>query len=259
MNLANLFRIPNPNPAPNPNPQNSNPNPTPTLSGESSPQLDAANKAQEQGGKEGQVQNPLDPFADLWEAPKVDDASGNNNPDKSKTQNQPVDFAGAAKKINFGRIIPPDLATKALGGDQAAFTQILNTVGQAGFAAAGKMSEGMIAKAIADAEQRIGDSLSGKFKEFSVSNTRSKNPNLQHKAVKPMVEAIKSQMNVKFPDATAEEIQEKAEAYVGAMLQAYGSGTGTGTDEDEVDPTKARQKSQAAGTFDWDKEFGLTS
>lgn len=222
--------------------------------GEQSNQLEQGKQGnQPTTGTQTQVKDPLAPFADLWDAPKAESDPGNTPNDPNKVAPKSPDFAVAAKKLDFSRLVHPDLATKALGGDTTAFNQILNTIGQAGFAAAGKMTEGMIAKAIKDSRTEIDSSLAGRFKELAVSNTRSKNPNLQHKAVKPMVEAIKLQISQKFSDASPEEIQTKAEEYVSAMLAAVNSGSASDTDNPETDPLKEKAKAQATGTYDWDK------
>jgi hypothetical protein len=250
--IANIFGGPAATPAANAAPAANPVDPNVTKPA-ATPGPDGSVQLENKGAtKEQKQQNPLDPFADLWEPPKQEGEPGNGKPPQTQTPPKSPDYVAAAKKIDFSRLVPPELATKALGGDTTAFSQILNTIGQSGFAAAGKMTEGMIAKAIEKARAEIDSSLSGRFKELAVSNTRSKNPNMQHKAVRPMVEAIKSQMSLKFPDASPEEIQAKSEDYVAAMLAAANSGSSSSAEE-ETDPLKEKAKAQANQTYDWDK------
>jgi hypothetical protein len=231
-------------------------------------QLEKSNNQQTDPTKKQAANNPLDPYKELWQDSNTPAANGgnpapdNSNPQKQQQQ-QPASHADIAKKINFSQILNPEIVTKALSGDTAAFSQVINQISQASFAASGKYAEQLIAKAVKDSEGRIGSSLPEKFKAFSLQNSTLPSKALNHPAVRPMVDAIKQQFMHKFPDATTKEIEDHANSYVSSMFEALesernevqsqsNSGNSSGRGSAEVTD---RIKKQETGEFDWSKEY----
>jgi len=261
--VMNLFSGQQPAPAPA-KPGAQQPNPQQNLGGAGSGSngeqsgsvaLENANPNNgQQQQKQQQEASPLDPFKDLWEPTKVAPDKGTPSNDGTPAKPKAPDFAGMAKKIDFARLIPPELTTKALGGDSAAFNQILNQVTQASLGAAMRMAHQFSETNGATVEERINSSLSGRFKEFSVQNTPIKNSAAKHPALRPVVDLIKQQLTSKHPDADASEIAQHAENYVSAMIAEAAK---DGKKAEEVaareEPGSAADilKQQQLGSYDW--------
>jgi hypothetical protein len=213
----------------------------------------------EKGGASEANSSPLDPFKDLWHPNK--DASGEGKTADGGTKTPPAgtNFADIAGKLDFSRSLNPELVTKALSGDSASFSQIINQVARSAFATSAKTSEQLIAKVRKEIVEEISGSLPGKFKEFSLQDRSFKNPALKHPAVAPMLEAIKAQIAVKHPDATTDELTNMAEEYVSAAVKAMGSDPSKGNSNGGSDSATREEiaTSQGEGTYDWNKHFGL--
>lgn len=213
----------------------------------------------EQGGKQGeQGASPLDEFKDIWQPNETQPSGdGQGKPAGEGKPNKPQgpNYGEIAKRIDFARLIPQELLTKATSGDAAAFAQVINSVSQATFAASMRMANDFSARASKEAETRLTSSLPEHFKKFSLSDSTPKNPTLSHPAVRPMIEAIKAQLAMKFPEATTADLNQKAEQYVGAMFSEIGKGTPQEKSEQQADPRMAVMKAQEAGEFDWNTYF----
>jgi hypothetical protein len=214
----------------------------------------------EQGGKQGeQGASPLDEFKDIWQPNETKPEGGEQGKpagDGKPAKPQGLNYGEIAKRIDFARLIPQELLTKATSGDAAAFAQVINSVSQATFAASMKMANDFAARSGKDLETRITGSLPEHFKKFSLSDSTPKNPTLSHPAVRPMVEAIKAQLAMKFPEATTADLNQKAEQYVGAMFTEIGKGNPQEKSEQQADPRKAMMQAQENGEFDWGSYFG---
>lgn len=250
----------------NPNPQGEQKTPAqgqkPPGQGESQ-QLEGAHQTQK-------ASTPLDGYSDLWkDAPTgtpVKTAETQPNPNPNPAPQVPA-YITAAKGLNFSRHIKPELMTKALQGDTASFAEIIDTVGRQASAASFQYAERHFSSGSLKLKEEITGSLPEHFREYSLRNTAIKNPVLARPEVKPVVEAIRAQMASKFPEASTEELQGKAEQYFLDMHKELG----THLDSEAATLAKSqpgregqgaetdKQKQQREGTWDWDKEYGLTS
>jgi hypothetical protein len=150
--------------------------------------------------------------------------------------------------------------TKAMSGDATAFGQILDNVGRSAFAAASKMAEQISERSGAKFRDEITGSLPGEFRKYSLNNTAVKNPVLSNPAVKPLVEGVRLQLASKYPDATTEELQQKAEDYFLAIHKELGTSAEAEKLASQTESLKDQQKQQQDGTFDWDNYmFGKQS
>lgn len=225
----------------------------PPAQGSGSTQIDTAQQKQnEQGTQTDPSKNsPLDPYKDLWDPTPVEkDDKGNPVVKTDKTQQSP-DFVKHAKGLDFSKVINREQATKALGGDVDAFTAIINSVGQASFAASGRMSHTMAAKIAKDAVDAFKETLPAEFKKYSLQDTPLENSAMSHPAAKPMVEAIRRQISEKYPELSTAEATAKAKEYVSATFAAMSAG-----DKEEVsqtvDSATERTKKQQSGEYPWD-------
>lgn len=228
-------------------------------------------KSIEQGGSGGAQTSPMDAFKDLWKDDPVDAGEGNsgqqNNQQQVQTKNKTTEpnYVELAKKFDFTRILNQEVVAKALGGDQQAFSQILNSVSQASFAASAKLAHQLAKRAAQQERETLMGLLPGEFRKFALRDTPSENPTLSHPAVAPLIDAVKSQMAVKFPEATTEDINKKAKEYISTMFtelaatQTKGQAKGTSQNKSSGGDANAdRVTAQMNGEFDWAKEFGLS-
>lgn len=178
--------------------------------------------------------SPLDSFKDLW---KTDDKGNAADPLASPLFNvDPAKLADATKRMDFAKVVPPDLIAKALGGDAAAFAQALNLVAQQTYGVNTHMVTGLIDQAIQKNNARFSDSLPGRFKNFQVGESLAANPVLTHPATAPIVEALKQQLTRQNPQASAAEIAKFANDYLANFAQAISGTKPGGTKEGEETP-----------------------
>jgi hypothetical protein len=173
--------------------------------------------------------SPLDAFKDLW---KADDKGSPADPMLSPLFNvDPAKLAEATKRMDFAKVVPPDLIAKALGGDQAAFVQALNLVAQQTYGVNTHMVTNLIDQAIQKNNSRFSDSLPSRFKNFQVGETLAANPVLKHPATAPIVEALRTQLGRQHPQASAAEISQFANDYLMNFAKAIGGNKPAGTTE----------------------------
>lgn len=243
-----------------------------------STQVDGAAAAQTKNDKSGdndggKQTSPLDPFSDFWDTGEAKPAeSGNtqtgNQPNNQQQQIQnrdaSPDFAKIAKNIDFSRVLNRDQVTKALGGDADSFMAVINSAVQAATAASMRAAHQMNTKSSKDTQASILSSLPSEFRKISLLDTKSSNEALNHPAARPLVDSVRVQMALKYPDATTEELQEKAEQYVSAVFGEVSKGatksksgknaTQSNTDGGQnFDVRNDQIQKQRAGEFNWDE------
>lgn len=229
-NIANVFRQ---QPTTQVTPQNpqgggqGNPNPTAPNSGgmPNNPQNSGAGAGTGDGnpelpdlsgggtGNPKKESSPLDGFADLFTIdPK---AEPKKNPLAEKLFNlDPKKLSDSASRMNFVSAIPKELLQKAAAGnDPDALAAVINHAGQASFQLVTQMFVGMMENGFQKNNGRFDSVLSDRFRDFSVRNSRPENAVLNHSAVQPIVEALKTQFASKHPELSAAEVTKKAEDY----------------------------------------------
>lgn len=204
--------------------------------------------------KVGEEQNtPMEKFANMWDPPEGDKGGGAKP--TSFLNVDPKRIKESAKGLKYSSLIPPEMATKALGGDVASLMEILDTVGQAGFSHAMTAGLQLTERGLGAAHARIMGDLPNELKKHSVSShALRENPNLNHKAVKPLLSVIQAQLQEKFPDATEDEINGMSREYLMETSKLL-----SGNSQEEADPSKKPSGSQAGlqKEQDWGKLFGL--
>lgn len=195
-----------------------------------------ANKKQE---------SPLDAFSKLWEndpaaAPKPDEFF---NVDPKKLQE-------AAGQLDFKKIITPDqLKAIGEGGEAAvaAFADAINNVSRATYAQSAFAATKITEQALARAEKKFADQLPSMVKKLNLSESLTQeNPALSHPAAAPLLQAIQSQLAVKYPNASTAELQEHAKTYLTAFADAANPAS---KQSQSTDTSKV--------TEDWDKFFNM--
>ena len=164
--------------------------------------------------------SPMDQFKALWE-PVKQEGIDTTLPANIFAGADPTKMLEAARKVDFSKSIPPEVLTKiTAGGPEAAlaFQQALNDVSQRAYAQSSFASTKMIEQALAKFQEGIDNRLPGQIKRHAVSDSiRESNPALMHPAAAPIMEALQSQMAVKYPNATVAEIKDMASQYLTAF------------------------------------------
>lgn len=170
--------------------------------------------------------SPLANFDDLW---KTDPNSNQVTP--SLVPNFNLDTAGllaAAQKVNFTNHINTELVAKAMAGDQEAFLSVINQAAQLGFANATAASGELVRQSLGSAQNVLKDTvLPGAFREHAISQAINEtNPIFSDPSVSPMLGMLKSQLQVKYPTATPQQIAATAAEYLGSMSQKIVTASG---------------------------------
>lgn len=167
-------------------------------------------------------QSPTDQFKDLWSTPPTQ--QGNQAPNFQLT---PEQLSGVTSKMNFASGISQDQFAKvAAGGQEAAqaLADIVNQVGRQAFTASAQFSSNLTEAGYNTANQRIGAALPTLVtNHLAKDSLYQANPKLRDPAIQPMVEALQSQLQMKNPNATPQEINASVNAYFERVQQVIGA------------------------------------
>lgn len=166
------------------------------------------------------LESPLDQFKELWQT----------NPDDTTNQEFAPEALDSTKlqeiisKTNMTSVITPEIQARInAGGEdaQAATMEAMNLVAQQTLmqstTVANKMVESQVSKAMEHALSKI----PGLVKEQGVNNAmHESNTVYSNPAVAPVIDAVKSQLQLKNPNATATELTEMSQNFVKAMSEA---------------------------------------
>lgn len=194
---------------------------------------------------------PLDQIGELFKIDPKEQAPA--NPFAAPLlNNDPAKIAEAAKKVNLVGSIPPELLTKAMSGqDPEAFLQVLNMTAQQTLATSAQLSTASIEHAAAANNQRIEQVLPDRIKKIQLEGMVSDNPALQHPASQPFLQLVRSQIQLKEPGLSAQEINNRAEA----ALTGFASQLATPASQGDGSSNRAQD---TKGT-DWDSWAGVSS
>lgn len=237
--------VDNSNPALNQQVQNSNPQPqqqqnpqgAPPVAGSNNPNnalmgaKPLTNKAENSPAGNGSIEegetlqsrqrpnaNPLDEFGKLWQNDPNQQQQGPTSlfkPDIAKLNE-------AVQKINFAESLPPELITKALGGDGASFAQAINSVAQQAFGKSILATSQMMEKAFTQRMAEIEKTVDGRVRAISTrEGIRRENPAFSHPAVAPLLESVQNQFATKYPEATSDELRSHAMNYMTQVMGLF--------------------------------------
>lgn len=177
--------------------------------------------------------DPLDAMKAVWQTdpnakPPADPLAG------SLFNTDPAKIREAASKMDFTANIPQDLMQKVLaGGDTAAIVQMMNTVAQNALATATQLTTATVEQGAAKSQQRMLQALPGKVRDIQLQDMTPENPVLQHEAVQPMLNMVRSQLRMQNPNMPPAEVSRRAEEYMLATASAL---TGSVAPAPKVDP-----------------------
>jgi len=163
--------------------------------------------------------NPLDAYANLF-TPKPVDPKAQKQPtmaDPILGQLDPAAFRQQIANTNFAANVPAEKITAALGGDQQAFMEVINSAAREAFAASAQLSHGLIEHGVRTGAERLNGTLDSRIRNFQLRTQNASNETLQHPAVAPMLNAVKMQLASSNPTLSPEQIQRQAEEYFSQM------------------------------------------
>jgi hypothetical protein len=164
-------------------------------------------------------ESPLAEFKGLWETAPVDpNAPAPPAAYKAPTAEQ---IQAAVGKADFSKHFTPEqLASVTAGGEgsQEALIALLNTVGQQSLAQSTMVSSQLSQKAMEAAIAAEVAKMPGMLRSASVSDhMKTANPLFENPAVKPIVDQTRTQLELKYPNASNSEISKMTENFILAM------------------------------------------
>lgn len=186
----------------------------------------------------------LDEFADLWKTTPVDPAApvkdtrvfGEVNGDE---------LLKTAGTIDFTKAITPEIAQRiAAGGEDGirATMEAMNKTSQLVYAQSAHATTKLIEQGIAKAKDSFMSELPTHIRNSNASAAMKETPAYQHPAAQPLIEAAISQMQVKYPNATSNELRDMANRYITTFAAAV-------TPKAKVEPGKAGTEEQDFSNF----------
>lgn len=230
-------------PAPaQPTPTN-NPNTNSAPANPASSAVTAPNGTVPADANKQEEQSPLAKHKDLWEPPKTEEAKPGA---ESKTELTPEKMLEAAAKVDFRKVLNPEsLAKIKNGGDDAvqALADLLNQASQQTYGQSVVVAKKLVDSAVEQARQEFAAQIPNLVRGQAAKEALlSQNPAFKDPAVAPVVAAIQSQLQLKFPQATAQELNEKAMEY---FKDAAGVLSG-------APKPQTPEANKTAGEIDWD-------
>jgi hypothetical protein len=174
------------------------------------------------GNSDAEPASPLAAFTDIWQSP----TTPNSNDSGPMFANlDPAKLMESARKVNFaGALTQENLQKIQAGGAEAiqALQESLNSVAQTVYAQSALATTKIVEQALGKQQERYDANLPSLVKKFSVGeNLSAANPILSNPAIQPLVEALKSQLIQKNPNATGAEIQTQVTDYFAALGNVF--------------------------------------
>lgn len=168
---------------------------------------------------------PLADFAKLWETPVG--ADGKPIVPATPEPMFNVDNAAllaAAKQVDFSKAITPDMmAAITKGGPEAgnAFVQAMNAVAQLTYAQSARATTQLTEQAINRAREQFVQAMPEMVRNQSVNESlRQADPLFSNPAVQPLLDMVKSQLQLKHPNASVQEITTLSQSYLQQVVTA---------------------------------------
>lgn len=191
--------------------------------------------------------SPLDEYKDLF---NIDTKEGEDvyDPNAPFFSADPTKLAEMSSKQNF---VDPatmsELAQKATGGDHQALMQLINNVSQQAFQKAADFSIEVGNRTARSAMDRGTKELPNRVRDLlSRDNLASLNPAFSHAGAKPLVNAVRQQIEQKYPEATPQEIAKMTNNYLTQFASTL-----------TQPAAQTAQQQQQAKEEDWDTFFEL--
>jgi hypothetical protein len=177
----------------------------------------ASNGLIPEGSGEKPPESPVAKFETLWEPPKPVEGENKNN-QQTRQQITAEQMLEAAGKVDFTKVLDQETLQKISAGGQDAvnaMVQALNKTAQNVFAQSTLVTQKLIERENAKTREEFNAQLPSLVKKQSLSaRLVAENPAFAHPAVAPMITALQSQLQEKYPKATEAELQTLAKEYL---------------------------------------------
>lgn len=184
--------------------------------------------------------SPLDNFKDLWQP-----VQGAKPEEPFQFNSDPTKLMDAAKTVDFRKMVTPELQAKINAGGteaQTALMEAMNNMNQMAFAQSSHAASKITEAALQAQEQRFKEMLPALIKQHTVvDNLKQTNPLMADPAMAPMIGALQQQFTVKYPHATAQQINDHVNEFLNGAADRI-----TGLRPVKADPTKRQE-------MDWSK------
>lgn len=203
----------------------------------------------EEGPNQGQVSG-LEAFKDLWdnstEGNEGDDLSAY---DPSASLNvDPEAIQQAVSQIDFSQVLDPQtLSQISEGGEQAqqAFAKSMNSLAQHVFSQSMIANATLVKQALGKSTEAFDRRAQQLVRHSDVSKeVQNANPAFKHPSAKPIVESMQYQLQRKYPQASPQEIAQKAQQWFEEFAN-----------EMRAPERAAEQQRRSANEPDWEAFF----
>ena len=203
----------------------------------------------EEGSTQGQVSG-LEAFKDLWdnstEGNEGDDLSAY---DPSASLNvDPEAIQQAVSQIDFSQVLDPQtLSQISEGGEQAqqAFAKSMNSLAQHVFSQSMIANATLVKQALGKSTEAFDRRAQQMVRHSDVSKeVQNANPAFKHPSAKPIVESMQYQLQRKYPQASPQEIAQKAQQWFEEFAN-----------EMRAPERAAEQQRKSANEPDWEAFF----
>lgn len=194
----------------------------------------------------------LDAFKDIWQNEPVkegeqEDPEAAYDPSAGLNIN-PEEIQKQVAQMNFAQVLDTQtLAKIGEGGEEAqkAFAESLNKVSQYVFSQSMIANATLVKQALANSSGVFDARAERLLKQSKISDaTSSQNPVFNHPAAQPMVKALQEQLARKHPQASHEEIAQKANQMFASLAEEF------------TKPQRDKQNQQSrANEPDWEDFF----
>lgn len=197
-----------------------------------------------------QSKSPMDQFADVFKIEPKKDEKGNiiqePSGDEPFFSMDREKFEAAVNGMEFIPKTAAEALQKVQSGDLSALPELMNHVMRFGYTQQTQLSQQMMEDLGRSVQARINDRVPEVVNTLGVKNLLAGNAQLSHPAIQPVANALATQIRAKYPNATAQEVQEQVVNYLKTL--------GTQFTEDSQEPGPQNQNQRQP--MDWSKVFG---
>ena len=168
--------------------------------------------------------SPLDKLAGLWDTPTTKDGKPLVSAPDPLTQPvfnfDPAKITASAATMDFTQGMDPTKVAAALGGDAAAFAEVLNHAVRNAVVGVTVNSGNLINQALLTNNANVAASIPSHIKQNQLLTFQDENPVMSHPAVAPLVNSLKQMAATKNPNASAAEIHKQIAEYMSGLSAA---------------------------------------
>lgn len=193
---------------------------------------------QPQGGQQPQAPaSPLDKFTELWH-PKKNEKGEPVAPAADPLRQpvftfDPAKIQATADQMDFTGGVDPELVSKALGGDAAAFSDVINQAIRTAVVGMTMNNGNLINTALASNNERLTAQLPTHIKKHQLQEASPEdNPVFNHPAAQPLVQTLKQLALAKDPNARVSDINAQISQFLTGLSEAVL----------ESDPTRVKER-----------------